>query len=121
FHQAHLERYGHADRNRAVEIVSVRLRGVGRVEKPGLKRARSHARYQPKPERTAFVWLGERRKQIPVYNREELRPGAAIKGPAIIVEYGSTTPAPAGGERRGDGWKNLALYERRACGERKMN
>jgi len=111
FHQAHRERYGHADRNRAVEIVSVRLRGVGRVEKPRLKRARSHARYQPKPGRTAFVWLGERRKQIPVYNREELRPGAAIKGPAIIVEYGSTTLAPAGWKVRVDGWKNLVLDE----------
>src|SRR5262245_26022041 len=47
FHQAHRERYGHADQNRAVEVVSVRLRGVGRVEKPELKRARSRYRYQP--------------------------------------------------------------------------
>src|SRR5215813_4229588 len=112
FHQAHRERYGHADPNRAVEIVSVRLRGVGRVEKPRLKRTRSPSRYQPKPERTAIVWLGERRKQVPVYNREELRPVAAIKGPAIIVEYGSTTLAPAGWKLRVDGWKNLALDER---------
>jgi N-methylhydantoinase A len=111
FHQAHRERYGHADQDRAVEIVSVRLRGVGRVEKPTLKRARSLSRYQPKPERTAFVWLGERRKQIPVYNREELRPGAAIKGPAIIVEYGSTTLAPPGWKVKVDGWKNLVLDE----------
>src|SRR5262245_872333 len=113
FHQAHRERYGHADRNRAVEIVSVRLRGVGRVEKPGLKRARSSSRYQPKPGRTALVWLGQRRKQIPVYNREELRPGAAIEGPAIIVEYGSTTLAPAGWKLRVDEWKNLALDEQK--------
>ncbi|HKQ74960.1 MAG TPA: hydantoinase/oxoprolinase family protein [Blastocatellia bacterium] len=112
FHQAHRERYGHADRNRAVEIVSVRLRGVGRVEKPGLQRARSSSRYQPKPERTVFVWLGERRKQIPVYNREELGPGAAIKGPAIIVEYGSTTLAPAGWKVGVDGWENLVLDQR---------
>src|SRR5262249_20120418 len=85
-----------------------------------LKRARSHARYQPKPGRTAFVWLGERRKQIPVYNREELRPGAAIKGPAIIVEYGSTTLAPAGGKVRGDGWKNLVLDEQIVLARRNL-
>jgi N-methylhydantoinase A len=113
FHQAHRERYGHADRNRAVEVVSVRLRGVGRVEKPGLKRARSRSRYQPKPGRTAQVWLGQRRKQIPVFNREELRPGAAIEGPAIIVEYGSTTLAPAGWKLSVDEWKNLALDEQK--------
>ena len=115
FHQAHRERYGHADQNRAVEIVSVRLRGVGHVEKPALKRAARRAQYQPKPRRTAFVWLGERRKQIPVHNREELRPGAVIKGPAIIVEYGSTTLAPAGWRVRVDGWKNLVLDSQAAA------
>lgn len=109
FHQAHRERYGHADENRAVEIVSVRLRGVGVAEKPKLKRAARFARYQPKPQRTAQVWLGEKRKQIPVYDRAELRPGAAIKGPAIIVEYGSTTLAPARWKVRVDGWENLVL------------
>ncbi|MGE0127845.1 MAG: hydantoinase/oxoprolinase family protein [Blastocatellales bacterium] len=109
FHQAHRERYGHADPNRVVEIVSVRLRGVGVAEKPRLKRAPAAARHQPKPQRTAFVWLGEKRKQVPVFDRAELRPGAAIKGPAIIVEYGSTTLAPAGWRVRVDGWKNLVL------------
>ena len=78
---------------------------------PRLKARGRVRRYQPKPERTAFVWLGERRKQIPVYDREELRPGAAIKGPAIIVEYGSTTLAPAGWKVKVDGWKNLVLDE----------
>jgi N-methylhydantoinase A len=109
FHQTHLERYGHADRNRAVEIVSVRLRGVGVSEKPKLKRVSKFSRYQPKPQRTAQVWLGPKRKQVPVYDRAELRPGAAIKGPAIIVEYGSTTFAPAGWKIKVDGWKNLLL------------
>ncbi len=96
FHQAHRERYGHSDPHRAVEIVSVRLRGVGLVEKPRLHRSQSRSSYQPKPYRMAFVWLGERRKQIPVFNRGELRPGATFKGPAIIIEYGSTTLAPCG-------------------------
>lgn len=109
FHQTHLERYGHADRNRAVEIVSVRLRGVGVSEKTRLKREAKFTRHQPKPQRTAQVWLGPKRKQVPVYDRAELRPGATIKGPAIIVEYGSTTFAPAGWKIKVDGWKNLFL------------
>jgi N-methylhydantoinase A len=109
FHQTHLERYGHADRNRAVEIVSVRLRGVGVTEKHKIDRATKFTKYQPKPQRKAFVWLGERRKQVSVYDRAELRPGATIKGPAIILEYGSTTLAPSGWTVRVDGWKNLAL------------
>jgi len=109
FHQAHRERYGHADQNRAVEIVSVRLRGVGVTEKNRLRPARSFARYLPKPQRKAYVWFGEKRKQVPVYDRADLRPGAAILGPAIIIEYGSTTLAPEGWKVKVDRWKNLAL------------
>ncbi len=109
FHQSHRERYGHADEKRAVEIVSVRLRGVGLAEKPKLKHATRFAKYNAKPQRTGLVWLGEKRRQIPVYDRAELRPGARIKGPAIIVEYGSTTLVPAGWKAAVDGWQNLAL------------
>ncbi len=109
FHQAHRERYGHADASRAVEIVSVRLRGIGVAEKPALKRAARFARHRAKPQRTTPVWLSERRKQIPVYDRAELRPGATIAAPAIIVEYGSTTFVPAGWKASVDGWQNLLL------------
>ncbi len=109
FHQAHRERYGHADPNRAVEIVSVRLRGVGVTEKPALKRTTRFARYTARPHRTALVWLGEKRKQAPVYDRAELRPGATISAPAIIVEYGSTTLVPSRWKASVDGWRNLVL------------
>jgi N-methylhydantoinase A len=109
FHQSHRERYGHADEKRAVEIVSVRLRGVGLAEKPALKRATRFAKYNAKPQRTELIWLGERRKQVPVYDRAELRPGAKIKAPAIIIEYGSTTLVPAGWKAAVDGWQNLML------------
>ena len=29
--------------------------------------------------------------ECPVYSRDELPPGAAFKGPALVSEYGSTT------------------------------
>jgi N-methylhydantoinase A len=109
FHQAHRERYGHADSSRAVEIVSVRLRGIGVTDKPELKRARRFARHKTKPQRTAPVWLEKKRKQVPVYERAELKPGATIAPPAIIVEYGSTTFLPAGWKASVDGWQNLLL------------
>ncbi len=109
FHQTHRERYGHADANRAVEIVGVRLRGIGVTEKPALKRATRFARHKAKPQRTALVWLGEKRRQVPVYDRAELEPGARIEAPAIIVEYGSTTLVPAGWKSSVDGWRNLVL------------
>ena len=109
FHQAHRERYGHADPQRAVEIVSVRLRGVGLSEKPVLPRAAQVKRHKAKAQREALVWLDGKRKRVSVYDRAELQPGATIAAPAIIVEYGSTTLVPSGWRAAVDGWQNLLL------------
>ncbi|MCI0337972.1 MAG: hydantoinase/oxoprolinase family protein [Acidobacteria bacterium] len=109
FHQAHLERYGHADPQRTVEIVSVRLRGAGITEKPELKRAGRVQRSEAQPQRSALVWLGEKRVPVSVYDRAGLKPGAMIDTPAIIIEYGSTTLVPAGWRASVDRWRNLRL------------
>jgi N-methylhydantoinase A len=109
FHRAHRERYGHADPQRAVEIVSVRLRGVGVTEKPNLKYVKPGRRHRPKPQRDWLVWLGEKRRRVAVYDRTELQPGAVIAAPALIVEYGSTTLIPPGWKATVDGWQNLLL------------
>lgn len=109
FHRAHRERYGHADPQRAVEIVSVRLRGIGVTEKPAVNYVKPARRHRPKSQRDWLVWLGEKRRRVAVYDRAELQPGAAIAAPAIIVEYGSTTLVPAGWKATVDGWQNLLL------------
>jgi N-methylhydantoinase A len=109
FHRAHRERYGHADPGRAVEIVSVRLRGVGVTEKPALKRANRLKEFAARPQRSALVWLGEKQARVSVYDRAGLRPGAVTDAPAIIVEYGSTTLVPPGWRASVDRWHNLAL------------
>jgi N-methylhydantoinase A len=109
FHQAHRERYGHADPQRAVEIVSVRLRGAGLTEKPGLKRETRFKKRKARPQRAAHIWLGEKRRRVDVFDRSELEPGATIAGPAIVIEYGSTTLVPAGWRASVDGWQNLML------------
>ncbi|MFN0084817.1 MAG: hydantoinase/oxoprolinase family protein [Blastocatellia bacterium] len=113
FHQAHRERYGHADPARTVEIVSVRLRGVGQTEKPAIARANRLRAHKAKAQREAQVWLGEKRRRVMVFEREELQPGAKIEGPAIICEYGSTTLVPAGWGAAVDGMRNLVLDFRR--------
>ncbi len=109
FHQAHRERYGHADEQKTVEIVSVRLRAVGVTDKPPLKPEKSVRRFKAKPARDAQVWLGDKRRKVAVYDRAELQPGATIAAPAIIVEYGSTTLIPTGWRVRVDAWHNLLL------------
>jgi N-methylhydantoinase A len=114
FHQAHLERYGHADPNRAVEIVGVRLRGVGVTDKPAPGRAARLRKYKPRPQRSTGVWLGGRRARVMVYDRAELSPGAVIDAPAIIVEYGSTTLVAPGWRVSVDRWDNLVLDSARS-------
>src|SRR5262249_3535851 len=105
FHQAHRERYGHADPQRSVEIVSVRLRAIGVTEKPTIKRVTRFKKHKAKSERSTQVWLGERRRRVDIFDRANLESGATIIGPAIIIEYGSTTFAPAGWRITVDGLK----------------
>ncbi|MBS1789921.1 MAG: hydantoinase/oxoprolinase family protein [Acidobacteria bacterium] len=109
FHQAHRARYGHADEQKAVEIVSIRLRATGVTDKPQLKSEKTFRRYKAKPQRDALVWLSDKRRKVAVFDRAELLSGATISAPAIITEYGSTTLIPPGWRATVDGWQNLIL------------
>lgn len=109
FHQAHRERYGHADEHKAIEIVSVRLRATGVTDKPKLKQEKTFRRHKAKPDREAMIWLGDKRRKAAVFDRETLLPGAKLTAPAIVVEYGSTTLIPTGWHASVDGWQNLIL------------
>jgi N-methylhydantoinase A len=109
FHQTHRERYGHADENKAVEIVSVRLRAIGVTDKPQLQQETAFRRYKAKPDREALIWLGDKRRKAAVFDRANLLPGAKITAPAIVIEYGSTTLIPPGWMGEVDAWQNLIL------------
>ena len=109
FHRAHRERYGHADASQAVEIVSLRLRGMGLTEKPPLERARRLSRSKPRPQSHAPLRLGKQVTRVPVYARESLPPGATLTSPAVVIEYGSTTLIPTGWRASVDRWHNLIM------------
>jgi N-methylhydantoinase A len=108
FHQAHRERYGHADPSRTVEVVSVRLRGVGMTEKPALRRERLRRR-PARAQSLAAVRLGRKLMRIPVYDRESLPAGAVLASPSVVIEYGSTTLIPPGWQAVVDHYYNLIL------------
>jgi len=113
FHDAHSERYGYADARRVVEIVSLRVRGSGVTEKPRLARS-IVKRSKPKSIRMADIYLGGGRRTprsaaVPVFERKQLFSGARFRGPAIIVEYSSTTLLPAGWRLTVDPLQNLVI------------
>lgn len=95
FARMHQERYGHRMTD-PVELVTARLRAIGRVPRPELPlaglgdvdRARIGARQ---------VYLGDGESvTYDVYRRERLGRGCVIAGPAIIEELTATTVLHAG-------------------------
>jgi N-methylhydantoinase A len=96
FHRAHLARYGYALDGSAVEIVSLRLRSRGLVEKPSRERVAQHTRVSKSaPQATASVYFTTRPSRVAVFAREELAAGARLQTPCIVTEYSSTTLVPA--------------------------
>jgi N-methylhydantoinase A len=99
FHRAHRARYGYAQEENAVEIVSARLRSRGLVDKLGRERV-AHSKKGTRgsasqPQATALVYFTTKPTRVAVYRREELGAGARLETPCIVTEYSSTTLVPA--------------------------
>lgn len=109
FHQAHRVRYGYADPSRPIEIVSARVRCLGRVDKPRVQAQRAAASQAPKPHYGQVVFPDDTRR-VPMYLREELPVGFHASGPVIISEYSSTTFVPPGFRLEVDAWYNLLIH-----------
>jgi len=95
FHVAHRRRYGHADENRNIEAVNVRVRMTSDSQKISLPRnpagSADCAGAMIKTKRVMFDgdW-----REVPVFRRESLAPGNAFAGPAVVHEYSATTVVP---------------------------
>jgi N-methylhydantoinase A len=59
--------------------------------------------------KTKAVWFGGKPLRTPIYAREYLEPGVRIEGPAVIVEYSSTTVVPPDFQCYVDEYLNLVL------------
>ena len=93
FHAEHQRRYGYAHPDREVEIVTLRLRA--RVPS-------GHVNWNPERTRTqtpaedAKVWIDGRVRKVTLLDRDSLRPGRRLRGPAVVTEYSATTWVPRG-------------------------
>ncbi|MCH8143516.1 MAG: hydantoinase/oxoprolinase family protein [Gemmatimonadetes bacterium] len=110
FHELHETRYGYADPTRETEVVNVRLRSVGRTEKPPV------LEHELEDEDASAAMIGEwrmvfdgRARESQLVDRAKLRPGNAFKGPALVVEYSTTTVVPPDFRCRVDKGENLIL------------
>jgi N-methylhydantoinase A len=110
FHAMHEQRYGFANRGRGLEIVNVRVRVRVRSEvyAPSFEevRAGDGAGALRGEKRVYFdgEWVTAR-----VFDRERLRAGDVIEGPALVAEYTSATVVPPGARLEVDGLGNLVI------------
>jgi N-methylhydantoinase A len=115
FHRQHEAIYTYAVPNEPVEIVNLRLRAIGLVDKPV---QRSGARIATRAERIGRrpVWFDQSGGYIEtrIYRRESLPVEARIEGPAIIQELSSATVVPPDAHAWIDPFENILLTIRPA-------
>ena len=92
FHDLHERLYSYKVPGEPIELVNVRLRAVGAVDKPPLREMdRRPGGASPSGERAVLLPDAAEARPVPVYRRDRLAPGAALAGPAIVEESSSTT------------------------------
>lgn len=92
FHQQHQRLYGYSNPDREIEAVALRVRARTVLPKPRLVGARRSAGSAAQRRR---VYAAGSWHDLEVWNREDL--GAkARSGPALVLDYGSTTLIPPG-------------------------
>ena len=110
FHRTHRDRYGYAQEQSAIEIVSARLRSFGLVAKLDQQRLpASSQRGKTKPHDKATAHLDGSKAEIALYRRAELLAGAKLQTPCIVTEYSATTLIPPGSTAHIDDFGNLLI------------
>jgi len=113
FDEVHAKIHGHAATEKAVEVVSYRLRVRVSVPKYSPQALPAGA---PAPPPAAAI-KGARRVffeadkpiETTIYNRDKLAPGVAFAGPAIVEQFDATTVVPPGWAAAVDRYGNLIL------------
>ena len=80
----------------AIEIVNLRVVARGRRERPNLPPLSGAGGDALVGEREVYFEDAGRPLPTRIYNRDLLRPGQRIEGPAIVEEYATTTVLPPG-------------------------
>jgi N-methylhydantoinase A len=108
FHRAHQARYGYAAEKNPIEVVTVRLRSSGLVEKKKARGRTVKSRIVEASEYSSAYFEGKKIR-TGVYKREELSAGMKLRTPCIVKEYSATTLLPAGVRATLDRFGNLIV------------
>lgn len=112
FHQFHEKLFGYKNEGKPTEIVNIRLRCRGHLEKPALKTETltSEALDPDAIIKEKEVYFHEKEPlSTMIIDREKLKPGNTFEGPAIVVEYTSTIVVPPNWFVKVDKYGNMIL------------
>jgi N-methylhydantoinase A len=137
FHREHETAYGHAQPDRSLEVVSLHVRLTIPTPKPRLetgnwKLETGESKIKNRKSKLEIgtpklhtrkgldgavvkeksVWFEGALYTTPLYRRDQLPGGTRFRGPAIVVEYSSTTVVPPDFECLVDEYRNLVLERR---------
>lgn len=97
FHDRHRVEYGHAFESAPIEIVTVKVRGLGEVEKLGVPpEVAAPAKAEPAGQGHCVFRVEDELQSFdtPYYDRFTLPTGQKLRGPAILLQTDSTTVVP---------------------------
>ena len=112
FHARHRAEYGHAFEASAIEIVTVKVRGIGEVEKLGLPSVYTGAAEARQIGAGSCVFRVNdvlAAYETPYFDRTSLPVGQVFHGPAILLQTDSTTVVPPGWTYHADRFGNVRM------------
>ena len=114
FHELHRAEYGHVFEDSPIEIVNVRVVGVGGAPSIGAPRAargESFAAARVRTGRGIFRTAGGglAEAETAFLLRDRLPAGESFPGPAVVLQRDSTTVIPPGSDARADEAGNLII------------
>ncbi|MFO1377854.1 MAG: hydantoinase/oxoprolinase family protein [Steroidobacteraceae bacterium] len=116
FVEAHRRLYGHGEALAPLELVTVRVRSIAKVARPAFPSIEPGPVPSPVAQRHTLFVGTDARQATPVFDRDALRPGTAIPGPAIVEEWTTTTLVPCGWTVAVDSIGNLVMKSVRTGG-----
>ena len=111
FHREHRKLYSYVHPQGQIEVVNIRLkvRGVSEKIRLGKTAELSTADIRQAILTEQAMFYDGKKSTGAVYDRALLFPGGRIQGPALVMDFGSTTFLPPGHHLRVDGFLNLIL------------
>ncbi len=111
FHALHMQIYGFNNPEGEVEIVNLRLVGLGRLDKMGKVKSETLSQAAPLAAKTQPALFKGRVYTARIYQRRDLQPGQAFTGPAIVEELTATSVIPPQWRVTVDEYRNLLVIK----------